>query len=270
MSVASLPMYDLEPLRNATDAWGQAVAKAFRHRGLAGVPDTLDRGAFGDRFKVWSSPDLLLSQTCGYPLTHAFADKVRLVAIPFYGAPHCLGCDYCSVILVHENSDATRVKDLRGTRVAVNGFDSQSGFNALRASVARHARDGRFFGEVIETGSHLVSARSVAEGKADVCSSDCVTHALWSRHLPDAVAGTRVLTTTQHAPNLPYVTNITRSDEEVEAMQLGLLDAVADPEFAAARALLMLVGFTMLPRSTYDRIDAMEQQAADLGYPDLA
>jgi len=270
MSVASLPMYDLDSLRDATDAWWEAITRAFRGRGIPDVPDTLDRGAFGDRFETWSSPDLLLSQTCGYPLTHAFADKVRLVAIPFYGATHCQGCDYCSVLLVHEDSDATTVEDLRGARVAVNGFDSQSGFNALRASVAPHARDGRFFGDVIETGSHLVSARSVAKGKADVCASDCVTHALWSRHLPEAVAGTRVLATTPHAPNLPYVTHIGRSNKEVEAMQLGLLDAVADPEIAEAREQLILIGFTMLPRSTYDRIDAMEQQAADLGYRELA
>ncbi len=270
MSIASLPMYDLEPMRAATDAWWAGIATALCRNGLSDVPESLDRGGFGDRFAQWSAPDLLLSQTCGYPLTHAFADKVRLVAAPCYTAPLCEGSSYRSVVLVHEDSRAEDITDLRGKRVAVNGFDSQSGFNALRALVAPHAREGRFFGEVIETGRHHASIAAVAKGTADVCATDCVTHALTARYLPDWLAGTRILTVTAEAPNLPYVTHIHRSDEEVEALRNGLLEAAGDPALSDVREQLMLSGFAVLPRSDYDRIDTMEQEAADAGYPDLA
>ncbi|MBC6439771.1 MAG: PhnD/SsuA/transferrin family substrate-binding protein [Rhodospirillales bacterium] len=270
MTIASLPMYDLEPLREATDAWWRAIATALRCHGFRDVPDTLDRGDFGDRFDHWSSPDLLLSQTCGYPLTHDFADKVRLVAIPFYSAPHTVSHQYCSVVMVRDDDPATSIGDLRGKRAAVNGFDSQSGFNALRATVAPHARGGRFFSKVIETGHHHASLRKVAEGEADVCAIDCVSHALWCDTMPERVAGTRLLTTTPLAPNLPYVTHIGRRDEEVEAMQLALVEASGNTDVAEARKAVRLAGFNFLPASVYHTIEAMEQQAAALGYPDLA
>jgi len=267
--IASLPMYDLEPLREATDAWWRGLAAALRRQGFDGVPDRLDRGDFGDRFSHWTSPDLLLSQTCGYPLTHDFADKVRLVATPVYAVPHCAGPWYCSVVAVAEGSPATRLEELRGSRVAINGFDSQSGFNALRALVAPLAREGRFFGAVVETGHHAASLAAVARGEADVCAVDCVSHALWTRHQPEVVAGTRVLTLTVRVPGLPYVTHAARSDGEVVWMRAALVEATADPALAPVREALAIEGFAVVDRAAYDRIDAMEREAAALGYPEL-
>lgn len=270
MTIASLPMYDLEPLREATDAWWRAIAVALRGHGFEGVPDALDRSETVDRYDHWSSPDLLLSQTCGYPLIHDFADRLRVVAVPLYDAPQCRGADSCSVVIVKEDSSVRSLEDLRGGRAAVNGFDSQSGCNAFRVAVAPLARDGRFFDEVIETGRHEFSMRMVAEGAADVCAVDCVTHALLSDTMAEAVAGTCVLTVTPHAPNLPYVTHIGRSEEEVRAMQIALLEAAEDPRTVAVRARLRLVGFTLLPQKVYERIESLERQAADMGYPELA
>ena len=269
--IASLPMYDVVPLQNTTDAWWAAIAGALRRRGFADIPDRLDRdGRFGDRFAHWASPDLVLSQTCGYPLTHDFAPYLRLVATPCYSVPHCVGSDYRSVIVVKEDNPATTIEDLRGGRAAINSYDSHSGHNALRALVAPHARDGRFFGEVVPTGAHLLSLAAVASGEVDVCSTDCVAHGLISRHLPEAVAGTRMLTLTERAPTLPYVTHIGRSDEEVERLREALQDAVQDPALAAVRERMMIAGFEALPRSAYDRIDAMENAAIAAGYPKLA
>ena len=269
MTIASLPMYDLEPLREATDAWWRSVAASLRRHGFENAPGTLDRGGPVDHYQHWSSPDLLLSQTCGYPLIRTFADKLRVVAVPLYDAPQCRGAEYCSLVIVKEDSPARSLEDLRGGRAAINGFDSQSGCNAFRAAIARLARDGRFFDEVVETGRHELSMRRVAEGAADVCAVDCVTHALLSDTTAEAVAGTRVLTVTPRAPNLPYVTHIARSDEETRAMQMALLEAAEDPRTAAVRARLRLVGFALLPQKVYERIEAMERQAADLGYPEL-
>ena len=119
--LASLPMYDLPALREATDAWWQALASAFRARGIADVPTSLERSC--SRLTHWSSPELLLSQSCGYPLVRGFADHLRLVAVPLYDAPGCQGPRYCSCVMVRETSTATRVADLRGARAAINGRD---------------------------------------------------------------------------------------------------------------------------------------------------
>ncbi|HET8727404.1 MAG TPA: PhnD/SsuA/transferrin family substrate-binding protein, partial [Alphaproteobacteria bacterium] len=165
---ASLPMYDLPELREATDAWWHGLAAALRREGLQGVPAALTRSP--DPATDWTDLDLLLSQACGYPLVHDFADRLQPVATPRYAVPGCEGALYCSRIVVGRASPAERLEDLRGRVCAVNGWDSQSGWNALAAAAASLAPDGRFFAGALVTGSHAASLAAVAEGRAAVAA----------------------------------------------------------------------------------------------------
>jgi hypothetical protein len=61
--VASLPMYDLPELREATDELWRALAARLQNRGID-APVTLERDET-NLDAVWSDPRLLLSQTCG-------------------------------------------------------------------------------------------------------------------------------------------------------------------------------------------------------------
>jgi ABC-type phosphate/phosphonate transport system substrate-binding protein len=268
MALACLPMYDLSELHAATDAWWQGLARAFRREGVVDVPDVLDRRP--DFQRVLLSPDLLLSQTCGYPLTHALAGKVRLLATPCYAAEGCAATDYCSLVIVAEDHPATNIAALRGARCAINGTDSQSGYNALRALVAPLAEGGRFFGKVAVSGGHRASIGLVAAGQADVAAIDCVTHGLLSRHRPAVLAGTRVLCRTAAAPNLPYVTRRGADANLLARLRNGLLRAMADPALTTVRDSLMLAGIAVLPLSAYDRITALEAAAIAAGYPAVA
>ena len=268
MRQANLPMYDLVPLRDATDAWWAGLARHFRDAGLDGVPATLSRG--GDLTAQCRSPALLFTQTCGYPLTHGLADAVRVVATPCYEASGCSGADYRSLVLVGEHSPATRIEDLRGSRCAINNFASQSGFNALRDLVAPLCDGGPFFDEVIVSGSHLESAPMVARGEADVGAMDAVTHALLAARDPERLAGTRVLCETGAAPGLPYVTAASTGDDDLTRLRQGLSQACADPALAETRAALLLAGAEVLPETAYDRILEMERTALDQGGGDLA
>lgn len=268
MAISSLPMYDLLELRAATDTWWQGLARAFRREGIADVPDALDRRAA--YHEVWPQRDLLFSQTCGYPLTHALAGKVELVATPCYRAEGCDGPDYCSFVIVGADSTAQAIRDLRGLRCAVNSLDSQSGRNALRALVAPVAKEGGFFGSVAITGSHTASVARVASGQADVAAVDCVTHGLLARHRPRMLAGTRVLCRTASAPGLPYVTRAGADADLLRRLRAGLERAFADPELVEARGALLLEGAAMLPLAAYDRIDGLEHAAIAAGYPEIA
>jgi ABC-type phosphate/phosphonate transport system substrate-binding protein len=268
MVVASLPMYDLPELRAATDAWWQGLARAFRREGITDMPDALDRRAA--YHEVWLMPDLLFSQTCGYPLTHALAGRVELVATPCYGIEGCEGPNYCSFVVVAADSAASAIEDLRGLRGAVNGLDSQSGYNALRSLVAGAASAGRFFGSVTMTGGHRASLAQVASGQADVAAVDCVTHGLLARHRPQALEGTRVLCRTAAAPALPYITRAGVDADLLRRLRAGLDRAFADPDLAEARGTLLLEGATVLPLVAYDRIDELEHAAIAAGYPEIA
>jgi ABC-type phosphate/phosphonate transport system substrate-binding protein len=264
--LASLPMYDFGEVRAATDAWWRGVASALRRAGLDAVPEALTRDADVD---VWHSQQLLLSQTCGYPLTHALAGVVALVATPVYSASGCSGADYCSLIVVSEHNPAAALEDLRGAVCAYSRRHSHSGYNALRAAVAPLADGGAFFSRVVESGGHPVSIELVANGEADVCAVDCVTHALLAKHRPDALGGTRVLATTERVPGLPYVTRAGIDDDCLSRLRDGLQMAFSDPRLADVRDTLLLTGMQVLGDDAYRRIDDMEDSARATGYAEI-
>src|SRR5699024_7549871 len=159
-------MYDIPALAAATDAWWQGLARHFRHAGIIAVPGRLTRST--DLASQLLAPNLPLSHTCGYPLSHALAAPVRVDATPRYLA---LGCDnpcYVSVILVAKHSQAASLADLAGATAIINGSDSQSGCNILRYMAATTGNGGTpLFGRVTISGGHMASIRAVARGQAD-------------------------------------------------------------------------------------------------------
>lgn len=265
---ASLPMYDLPGLEAATDAWWAGLAAAFRAEGIRDVPARLTREA--DHAALWTAPDLLFSQSCGYPLTHALAGRVTLVATPIYHCAGCSGGSYRSEIVVRAEEQASSLAALKGCRAVVNAEDSQSGYNALRHSVMDFAEEGRFFGGVGLTGSHRASLQAVAAGEADLCAVDCVTYALLQRTEPELTRRLRVLASSASAPALPYITRRDIADDDLQRLRAGLARACADPALAEARVALLLTGVVVLPLSAYDRIRDMEAAAAAAGCLALA
>lgn len=268
MRLAGLTMYDLEPVRAATDAWWAGLARACTREGIADIPEALWRG--GPRETLWQAPNLLLSQTCGYPLLKHFTGHLKLLATPVYGAPGCDGPNYRSLIVVGADNPARTLEDLRGGICAINDWDSQSGMNVLRHTIAPLARDGRFFGDVKVAGKHQLSIAMIARGEADVAAIDCVTHGLMARHDPASVAGTRVLVQTQAAPALPYVTGSRTAPDDWTRLRAALDRALADPDLAPARDALMIQGFADLSLADYGIMLEMEAGAAAAGYAQLA
>ncbi len=260
----SLPMYDLPELAWASDALVAALAAALP-AGLANP----ERRRGDEPSAFWQAPDLLLTQTCGYPLMTAFADELAYVATPCYDLPGCAGGRYHSVALVRDDDLAECLADLRGRRAAINGRDSQSGHNCLRRAVAPLAHGQPYFSAVVETGAHARSIAAVAAGEADIATIDCVTHALLARVRPQALSGTRVLFRTADAPALPYVTRKGMATETVAALRTALMQVACDPALAEARAALLLKDFALLGEAAYDEILEMERAAEELGYPAL-
>jgi ABC-type phosphate/phosphonate transport system substrate-binding protein len=259
-------MYDFPEVRDATDAWWRGIASALKRAGLENVPNGLARDPDSE---VWHSPELLLSQTCGYPLTHELAGVVELVATPAYSADGCSGADYCSLVVVSDESPAEGLEDFRGAVCAYSRRDSHSGYNALRAMVAPLAGGGAFFSSVVESGEHALSIELVATGQADVCAVDCVTHALIARYRPAALAGTRVMGETECAPGLPYVTRVGVDGDTMSRLRDGLQLAISDPALAEVRDALLLADLHVLGYDAYRRIDDMENAARAAGYAEI-
>jgi ABC-type phosphate/phosphonate transport system substrate-binding protein len=268
MSVVSLPMYDLAEVRPALDAWWAGLAGHLARAGVPDVPAALSHEA--PPRAAWSSPDLLLSQCCGYDLLNGHAGALRLVATPCYRAPGCVGPTYASILVVAELSPARGLDDLRGGVCAINDWRSHSGMNALRALIVALSPARRFFARIEVSGSHRASLAMVARGAADLAAIDCVVHALLARHRPTALAGTRPLGRTPRAPAPPFVTRADAGAATVERLRAALCRAFDDPSLEAARTDLLLAGIEMLPPAAYARIEAFERFAVRRGYPVLA
>ena len=96
----------------------------------------------------------------------------RPIVTPHYGAPDCEGCHYSSVVVVTEDSEASDVLKMRGAVCVINGTESHSGMNALRALVAPVSHNGRFFSKVKVSGAHKEIVTNTAPGFSGNCVQD--------------------------------------------------------------------------------------------------
>ena len=264
--IVSLPMYDQAP--DALWTFWAGLRGHMRDAGLDAVPDDLSFPA--DLHAHWRSPDLLLSQTCGYPLATALRDQVRLVGTPRYVAPGCRNSDYASFLVVRHKDAARTVAALRDRRAAINDRRSQSGYNAFRALVAPHAQEGRFFAEVIQSGGHVRSLQMIQEQVVDVAAIDCVTYAMIARSAPPSIRDLRILCVSEPCPGLPLITARTTDDGDIARLRSAFAAACVDAALALAREALLLDGLEVRSLADYDRCLAMEASARHLGYPDIA
>ena len=146
-------MYDWPEVREATDEFWAAMARRLGSDVRLSRPE--------DFAAAWTRDDLLFSQTCGYPFTHALKGKVSLVATPHYGCDGCDGPFYSSIVFAREQRP---LDAFRGAVAAVNTPDSMSGMLALKLVFGPYAEQGRFFGRAIETGGHLKSLAACTRG----------------------------------------------------------------------------------------------------------
>ncbi|CAM8628525.1 ABC transporter, phosphonate, periplasmic substrate-binding protein [Paracoccaceae bacterium] len=199
--VAAFPMYNRPELRPAFDALWAATRDGLRVAGLQDVPDALTVVEDG-LLAFWKRPDLLLSQTCGYPFRHFLKNSVTLVATPDFGLDDCPPGYYRSALIVRRDDPRQSLAEFQGAKIACNDLYSQSGYAAPFVA-AQEA--GLTFGAVQISGAHVASARMVAEGEADIAGLDAVSWRHMLRFDP-WTSGLRVLSWTQPSPGLPFIT----------------------------------------------------------------
>jgi hypothetical protein len=172
---------------------------------------------------------------------------------------------------------------LRHGVVAVNSPDSNSGSNALLATLATllalprgagapppRAAPVPFFRRAEVTGSHRASLAAVRRGTADVAAVDPVTLELLRRHAPAELRGLRAIGQTALWPALPYVTRARGGADLAPQLRAALAAAAAqqgDAALDAAREALLLAqgsgtAFGELSAAVYEqRIGALVRAA---------
>ena len=240
--VASLAMYPFAPLRAATDnLW----ASVRRHLGWG--PDELEWTVLAR--DIWHHPQLLLAQTCGWPLITELSESVAVVGTFDYAVNGAEHGSYRSVLVTQHDATLDELRGRPGIVAAVNGFDSLSGWVSLQ-----HAWGGK--PAAIVTGAHLGSVEALVAGRADVASIDAVSWALFAEHEPDVVAPLHVVGAGPRVPCLPLVTGSQHS-RDVPALRDAIGAAVADPAVSAACSALLIRGFVPLQLDDYRSLPSL-------------
>lgn len=197
--IASLPMYDRPETAAANDRLWASIRDGLHAEGMA-APDTLVRGA-ADLWPQWTSPDLVFSQTCGFPYRSRLHGKVTLIGTPDFGVEGCAPGYYRSVFVARVAGARQSLAEFDGARFAYNEDLSQSGWAAPQTHAASI---GIRLPPCLKTGGHRLSALAVLDGRADIAALDAVTWRMLRRWEP-TMEGLRVVGMTEPTPGLPYI-----------------------------------------------------------------
>jgi len=229
-------MYD----RRETAAANDRFWKLIRLQ-LASGPESLCRNR--DPWEIWQSPDLFLAQTCSYPYRTCLQDKVTLVGTPDYGLNGCAPGYYYSVLVVRKQDGSLGLSDFADRVFAVNDGMSQSGWVAAQG----HAADsGLSFSQPVLTGSHLKSAKAVAENRADIAAIDAIS---WDRMClwDDFTDNLTVLEKTTPSPGLPLIAAKGANQDKLFTACASAIARLGQDD----RDILHLKGMTYIPSETY-------------------
>lgn len=239
--IASLAMYDFGPALAANDRLWTLIRDGLGDRGIK-APATLTRGdhAYWD---AWAAPDLILSQTCGYPFRARLQGKVAYVGTPDFGVEGCPPGYYRSVFVARADDPRDRLAAFDGARFAYNEDLSQSGWAAPQTHAAKL---GIRLPPALQTGGHRLSAQAVAEGRADIAALDAVTFAMLAGGGP-LTTPLKEVTRTDPTPGLPYITAIGQDTDTVfDAVQAAIAALAPDD-----RATLHLKSLVRIPVESY-------------------
>jgi ABC-type phosphate/phosphonate transport system substrate-binding protein len=247
MTIASLAMYPYPQLRSAYDRlWVSVRSKlSFAAPALEWVLDPL---------AACRREDLLLGQTCGWPLITELASTVRVVGTFDYDVEGASGGTYCSVLVSDRDESLADILRRPDLVVAANSPDSLSGWISLLSVAATHDVRLDVQPDTIEwTGSHAASIDAVRRHRAHLASIDAVS---WA-HLDGN--GLSIVGRGPRVPCLPLVTSGSSTDSVVGELRTALTATVREPAMTEACATLKIRDFLDRDLVDYEGLPALAE-----------
>lgn len=267
----AFPMYVLPQMQADMCSLWHILRTRLAQGGVDGLPQEPE---FSDPLSAGIVPsDLFMLQYCGYPYVTEWQASGKLVpfACLHYDAPYCEGKMHRSVIVVRKDSAIHSLNDINNHRVAINGYDSNTGMNLLRRKLARQAAGSTLFSTVKVTGAHLESLRLVVDSRADIAAIDCVTFAFIGDYLPELTNAVRVVDVTADSPALPLF--VPAHVPEAIREKLYVAWDACFAEGGEANALLRRLRMKNIERISDADLQVIadyQLEAAEMGYPILA
>lgn len=159
-----------------------------------GQPTTL---IVGQSFDQIADGQVDVAFMCGLPyaiLAESLTSPLELLAAPVLrGERYQHRPIYFSDVIVRKESPYTSFDDLRGCMWAYNQKESHSGWNVVYYSLLKRGKTLDFFGQLIETGSHLRSIAHILKRQADATAIDSQVLDVFLAHNPTEAAALRTI-----------------------------------------------------------------------------
>jgi ABC-type phosphate/phosphonate transport system substrate-binding protein len=243
MTIASLAMYPFIHLQPAYNRLWEAVGEHLKFD----VPPL-----------SWDVPadvacrrdDLLVGQTCGWPLITELAPNVHVLGTFDCDVDGAIDGTYRSVLVSNGGGPLADILARPDLTVAANSPDSLSGWISLLVVGASHEVE---LSAVEWTGSHAASVEAVRQGRADLASIDAVS---WA-HIGDTV-----LSIVGHGPRvpcLPLVSSASIGVDVVDQLRQAFQAAVSNPAMTDVCATLRIRGFVSRQLADYEGLSVLAQ-----------
>lgn len=206
--VATLSMYDWPETSHALDVLWSHIHNQLIQRDIE-APAKLERDAHPAA--LWSKPELIIGQTCGWPYANYLKEQVVPFARFDYDLPDCPAGDYNSVYIGHDDDDFDHLSSPQAfefvEKIAMNSDDSQSGFHVFSEITGKPAEDAIAKEKRVVTGAHRNSISAIANGDANIAAIDAVAFELAKHYEPEAISKIVVLRNSNPKPGLPLITS---------------------------------------------------------------
>jgi ABC-type phosphate/phosphonate transport system substrate-binding protein len=263
--ITSFRMYNAVP--RAAQAWRALFERVFSETGVDvriiehGWPDPIDA--------LWREPELCCAFMCGWPFVRS-GGTVQAIAAPVPSPARYEGLPrYCSEFLVREASGWRSLEQTFGQRFGWMADNSQSGFNAPRAYLARFSTPHRpaLYAQVQgPLGTPARALEALRAGDVDVIALDSFFLDLCRYHEPAKLSGLRCVATTPWTP-IPLLVAAPGLDEDIVVrLRRHLLSIDTQSSYGPLLADVLLSRFVAPDVMSYRALESMARSACEAGY----
>ena len=218
---------------------------------------------------LWSEPGLCAAFMCGWPFVRS-KGAMQAIAAPVPSPARYAGLPrYCSEFLVREASGWTALDDTFGHRIGSMPPDSQSGFNAPRALLARYVTERRRTLYRESRGPFTTPAKlldALRTNEVDVVALDGFYLDLVRHSEPAMLADLRTVATTPWTP-IPLLVAAPGVDPDLVArLREQLLKMHENSASAACLRAVALARFVAPDLAAYAQLPEMARFAIERGY----
>ena len=234
--IAGLPMYERPELFQAHDNLWQLI-----HKQIDGSPQKLSRNI--ELWDLWTSPELLLAQTCSSPYRESLFKNTIYVGTPDYKLPNCPPGYYNSIIIGQSGLSFSQLK------TGIFGYNDKFSHSGWTVPINHFKKLDICPKKTKKTGSHRSSAQAVADGQIDFAAIDAQSWRFIKKY--DNFANKiKVFDQTEPTPGLPFITSKPGLKDKLFFAIKRAIQALSDKD----RSLLYLKDLIKLDEEKYIKI----------------